>query len=63
MLYRETRKLSGAVAYGPGIPGQARPGIPGYGYGHQPDYCVNVDCLIRAVEIYVEAILALDASI
>lgn len=54
------RKLPNAVGYGPGVAGQKKPCIEGHGYGHQPDECVCIDYLVDAVEIYVEAILALD---
>lgn len=54
------RKLPNAVGYGPGIRGQAKPCPPGHGGGHQPDECVLIDNLIKAIEIYIRAIVELD---
>lgn len=57
------RKLSNAVGYGPSIPGQAKPCPQGHGGGHQPDECVKIDNLVKAMEIYILALLELDCSL
>ena len=54
------RKLPNAVGYGPGIRGQVKPCPPGHGGGHQPDECVRIDNLVKAIEIYIRAIIELD---
>ncbi len=54
------RKLPNAVAFGPGIRGQKKPGPEGHGGGHQPDECVKLEVLENAFHIYVQAIMAVD---
>lgn len=54
------RKLKNAVAYGPGILDQKKPGYPDRGRGHQPDECVCIENMMKAVEIYTEALMKLD---
>lgn len=54
------RKLPNAVAYGPGILDQKKPGWPDHGKGHQPDECVCIENMMKAVEIYALALLAMD---
>lgn len=57
------RKLKNAVAYGPGILEQKKPGYPNRGRGHQPDECVCIENMMKAVEIYTEALLMLDEMV
>ncbi len=54
------RKLPNAVAYGPGILDQKKPGWPDHGKGHQPDECVCIENMMKAMEIYTLALIALD---
>ncbi len=54
------RRLPNAVAFGPGIRGQKKPGPDGHGGGHQPDECVRLQGLEDALYIYVQALLAVD---
>lgn len=54
------RKLPRAVAYGPGIRDQKKPGWPNGGRGHQPNECVCIDNMMRAVEIYARVLIELD---
>lgn len=54
------RKLPNAVAYGPGILDQKKPGWPDRGKGHQPDECVCIENMMKAAEIYTLALIALD---
>lgn len=54
------RKLKNAVAYGPGILDQKKPGWPDHGKGHQPDECVCVENMMKAMEIYTRALIDLD---
>lgn len=54
------RHLPNAVAYGPGIRGQKKPGPDGHGGGHQPDECIQMKVLEDAFHIYVRALLKLD---
>lgn len=54
------RKLPNAVAFGPSIKGQKKPGPDGHGGGHQPDECVRIQGLEDALHIYVQSLLALD---
>lgn len=54
------RKLPNAVAYGPGILDQKKPGWPDHGKGHQPDECVCIENMMKAIEIYTLALIALD---
>lgn len=57
------RKLPNAVAYGPGILDQKKPGWPDHGKGHQPDECVCIENMMKAAEIYIEALIALDGLV
>ena len=57
------RKLKNAVAYGPGILDQKKPGYPNRGRGHQPDECVCIGNMMKAVEIYTEALMMLDEMV
>jgi len=57
------RKLPNAVAFGPGIRGQKKPGPEGHGGGHQPDECVKLEVLENAFDIYIQALLAIDRLI
>lgn len=54
------RKLKNAVAYGPGILDQKKPGWPDHGKGHQPDECVCIENMMKAMEIYTRALVELD---
>ena len=54
------RKLKNAVAYGPGILDQKKPGWPDHGKGHQPDECVCIENMMKAAEIYARALMDLD---
>lgn len=54
------RKLPNAVAFGPGIRGQKKPGPDGHGGGHQPDECVQLKVLEQAFRIYVDSLMAVD---
>ena len=54
------RKLKNAVAYGPGILDQKKPGWPDHGKGHQPDECVCIENMMKAMEIYTRALMDLD---
>lgn len=54
------RHLPNAVAYGPGIRGQKKPGPDGHGGGHQPDECIQLKVLEDAFHIYVQALIRLD---
>lgn len=54
------RKLPNAVAFGPGIRGQKKPGPDGHGGGHQPDECVQLKVLENAFHIYVNSLIAVD---
>ncbi len=59
------RRLPNALAYGPGFPGRKLPEgmfAPGHGGAHGPDEALVVDDLIRAMKIYVKAILTLDEA-
>lgn len=57
------RKLPNAVGYGPGLSYQKKPCEDGHGRGHQPDECVCIENLVKAVEIYIDAVLELDQII
>lgn len=57
------RKLKNAVAYGPGIPFAASRFGSGRGNGHQPDECMSIDILKKAVCIYAEAVAVLDGLV
>lgn len=57
------RKLTNAVGFGPGVPGLAKPFGDGKGGAHQPDECTSVQGLMSAVEIYVQALAALDTLV
>lgn len=57
------RKLGEAVGYGPGLNFQVKPCPPGHGRGHQPDECICIDNLVKAVEIYIKALKRLDEII
>ena len=57
------RKLPKAVAFGPGIRGQKKPGPEGHGGGHQPDECVKLEILENALDIYTEALQKIDELI
>ena len=50
------RKLPNAVAFGPGIRVQKKPGPEGHGGGHQPDECVKLEELENALSIYIKAL-------
>ena len=57
------RKLPNAFAYGPGFPGGELPKelfSPGHGGAHGPDEALDLDRLLRALKIYIKAILLLD---
>lgn len=54
------RKIPGAVAFGPGIRGQKKPGPDGHGGGHQPDECVQLKVLEDALHIYIQALEEVD---
>lgn len=54
------RKLPNAVAFGPGIRGQKKPGPEGHGGGHQPDECVKLEVLENALSIYIKALQKID---
>lgn len=54
------RKLKNAIGYGPGMPGSISKFGPDRGRGHQPDEYVELDKLITALRIYVEAIKKID---
>lgn len=54
------RKLPKAVGYGPGLSYQKKPCEEGHGKGHQPDECMCIENLVKAIEIYIKAILELD---
>lgn len=54
------RRLPNAVAFGPGIQGQKKPGLKGHGEGHQPDECVQLKTLEDAFYIYVQALQEID---
>lgn len=55
------RKLRNAVGYGPGIPGDDKRFGTKRGGAHQPDEYVEIQRLRKAVAIYAEAIVAIDA--
>lgn len=57
------RKLTNAVAYGPGILDQKKPGWPDRGKGHQPDECVCIENMMKAMEIYTKALIELDSLV
>lgn len=57
------RKLTNAVGYGPGIPGQESEFGPTRGGAHQPDEYVTFDQLRKGFLVYVEAIRAMDEMI
>lgn len=57
------RRLPNAVAYGPGIQGQPKPGPEGHGGGHQPDEGVWLKSLEDAIHIYIQAISELDQKL
>ncbi|MBT9776111.1 Sapep family Mn(2+)-dependent dipeptidase [Clostridium sp. MCC353] len=57
------RKLPNAVGYGPGLSFQKKPCEDGHGRGHQPDECVCIENLVKAVEIYINAVMELDKII
>ncbi len=50
------RKLSHAVGYGPGIPGL----VSKFGGGHQPNEGMCIELLCNMVEIYANALVAID---
>ena len=54
------RKIPGAVAFGPGIRGQKKPGPEGHGGGHQPDECVQLKVLEDGLHVYIQALQAVD---
>lgn len=54
------RKLSNAVAFGPGIPGDESAFGPTRGQGHQPDEYIKFSTLEQAFLIYAEALSVLD---
>ncbi len=57
------RHLPNAVAFGPGIPGSAKPFPQGHGGAHEPDECVNIDDLLKALKIYVLSLIRLDTLV
>lgn len=50
------RKLKNAVGFGPGVPDPA----PLYGGGHQPNEGVRIQLLTNMIEIYADALQAID---
>lgn len=57
------RKLPNAVPYGPGLPRTGLEGKTGRGSGHQPDESVELEVLMRGIEIYVRALMKVDELI
>ena len=60
-----SRYLPTAISYGPGMPADfERPELPeGHGGGHQCDEYTHIPTLIKAMEIYVHAFIALDQAV
>lgn len=54
------RKLKNAIGFGPGNPKRKRPFCEGHGNAHQPDECVDMNDLMKATQIFVEAIPMID---
>lgn len=54
------RKLSRAVSYGPGVRPRYSPFADGYGMGHQPDECVEINVLRNGFRVYCQALPGLD---
>lgn len=59
------RRIPNAVAFGPGLPYDLSPlGLPdGHGGAHAPDEALHIPSLMKALEIYVQALLALDEDL
>lgn len=54
------RCFPNAVAFGPSFPGAVKPTPAGKGGAHQADECASVDNLMKALKIYIVAILNLN---
>lgn len=54
------RCFPNAVAFGPSFPGTVKPTPAGKGGAHQSDECASVDNLMRALKIYIAALLNLN---
>lgn len=54
------RKIPHAVPFGPGLPRSPEEADSGKGRAHQPDEGIRLEVLQKGMEIYVEALLALD---
>lgn len=54
------RKLPNGVPFGPGLPRSYGEADSGTGRAHQPDEAIELEVLQKGIEIYIEALLALD---
>lgn len=54
------RCFPNAVAFGPSFPGTVKPTPAGKGSAHQADECASVDNLMKALKIYIAALLNLN---
>jgi len=54
------RNFPNAVAFGPGFPGTPNPAGAGKGGAHQPDECICIENMWKALKVYIAALLNLN---
>lgn len=54
------RNFPNAVAFGPGFPGTPNPAGAGKGGAHQPDECICIENMWKALKVYIVSLLKLN---
>ena len=54
------KHFENAVAFGPGFHGTPNPCTEGKGEEHMPDECNNIECMLKALKIYILSLIGLN---